>query len=161
MRTTLIIVIAAMTLSLAIGMSGCATTARAAAVDPDEAAAAALREEVAGLCAQMEQAMRDNDLKRVASFYADDGILLGPSGQRRGGSRAALEEYWARFGTGIDWSLITHSVEGRDNMAVQRGRSVLTYINPEGARHTSVVDFMLIWQRQDDGTLMIAVDAYW
>jgi len=158
MRVIHFALIIALTAAAVCG-AGCATTARTASPTtamPD----AALRQEIADLCAQMEQAMRVNDLRRVAWFYADDAILLGPDGLQRGGTRAALEEYWLGFGRGVDWSLITHSIEGEVGLAVQRGRSILTYVRNEQPR-TSVVEFMLIWLRQKDGTLKISVDAYW
>ena len=60
----------------------------------------------------------------------------------------------------MDWELQVHSVEGNDKLATQRGRSILTYIK-NGERRVSTVEFLLIWQRQTDGTLKIAVDAYW
>ncbi len=108
----------------------------------------------------MEQAMRDNDLLKVASYYCDDAILLGKSGYKRGGTRQAIDTYWRGFGTGIDWSLSVDSVEGVDNLIVHRGRSSLTYIR-NGERHTSEVEFVLLWQRSEDGVLKIAFDAYW
>ena len=43
----------------------------------------ALRGEIESLCRQMEDAMRADDLTRVASFYADDGIL-----------KIAVDAYW-------------------------------------------------------------------
>lgn len=104
--------------------------------------------------------MRDNDLLKVASYYWDDAILLGPSGNRRGGTRESIDTYWRGFGTGIDWSLSVDSVEGVDNLIVHRGRSVLTYIKND-ERHTSEVEFVLLWQRPEDGVLKIAFDAYW
>lgn len=119
-----------------------------------------LRDEVAGRCKQMEQAMRDNDLLKVASFYTDDAILMSKSGNKRGGSREAIEAYWKRFGTGIDWSLSVESIRGVDSLIVHHGRSVLTYIT-NNERHTSEVEFMLLLIRQEDGVLRIAFDVYW
>ena len=108
----------------------------------------------------MEQAMRDNDLHKVASYYADEAVLLGKNGHRRGGSRQAIDDYWAGFGQGVDWSLITHSIEGVGSLIVQRGRSILTYIR-NGERRESTVEFLLIWQRPEGGELKIVTDAYW
>jgi len=108
----------------------------------------------------MEQALRNRDLPHVASFYADDGILLSPGSERRGGSRSLIEQYWARFDTAVDWSLTTHSIEGVDGLVVQRGRSVITFMN-DGVQRLGTVEFLLIWQRQPDGSLKIAVDGYW
>ena len=141
------------------GLAGCAVLTRAQA-SPSSDDLDRLRNEVAHLCRQMEQAMRDNDLLKVGSYYWDDAILLGQSGNRRGGSRESIDAYWRRFGTGIDWSLSVDSVEGVDSLIVHRGRSLLTYIR-NGERRTSEVQFVLLWQRSQDGVLRIAFDAYW
>ncbi len=140
-------------------LAGCVVICGGCAIN-DAGMGTALRGEIESLCKQMEDAMRADDLEKVASFYADDGILLSPGGDKRGGSRAALVEYWQGFGTGVDWELQVHSVEGDEKLATQRGRSILTYIK-NGERRVSTVEFLLIWQRQTDGTLKIAVDAYW
>ncbi len=161
MRTSRSIVFS-LGLLVATLMAGCASDLDAAALKASQAGNRQLFDEVVARCAQMEQAMRDNDLAKVASFYADDGILLNSNGQRQGGSRQALEEYWQGFGQGVDWSLITHSVEGVDGLIVQRGKSVLTYISPgDDERRTGIVEFILLWQRDDEGELKIAVDGYW
>ncbi len=142
-----------------VGLLGCAVLTKAE-IPPPSDDLNRLRDEVAHLCGQMEQAMRDNDLVKVASYYWDDAILLGKSGNKRGGTREAIDTYWKGFGTGIDWLLSVDSIEGVDNLIVHRGRSLLTYIK-DGERRTSEVQFVLLWQRSQDGVLRIAVDAYW
>lgn len=146
-------------LAYSLGQAGCAALSKvnASSLSDD---LERLRDEVAGRCKQMEQAMRDNDLMKVASFYTDDAILMSKSDNKRGGSREAIEEYWKRFGTGIDWSLSVESIRGVDSLIVHHGRSVLTYIT-KNERHTSEVEFMLLWIRQEDGVLSIAFDVYW
>ena len=141
------------------GLAGCAVLTKAEA-PPLSDDLDRLQNEVAHLCRQMEQAMRENDLLRVASYYSDDAILLGKSGYKRGGNRQAIDTYWRGFGTGVDWSLSVDSVEGVDSLIVHRGRSFLTYIR-NGERRTSEVQFVLLWQRSQDGDLRITVDAYW
>lgn len=139
----------------AIGLlAGCATT------PPPSPASDALQTEVRMLCRGMEVALRDGDLQRVASFYTDEGILLSPGGKRQGGSRELLEQYWARFDTAVDWSLTTHSIEGVEGLLIQRGRSDISFDN-DGMRRVGTVEFVLIWQRQPDGSLKIAADGYW
>ena len=60
-----------LTIACLVGLAGCAALTNAKA-PPSSDDLGRLREEVADLCRQMEQAMRDNDLVKVASFYWDD-----------------------------------------------------------------------------------------
>lgn len=148
-RHVLLVTIAAIGL-----LAGCAST------PPPTPASDSLQAEVRMLCQGMEEALREGDLQRVASFYADDGILLSPSGKRQGGSRQLLEQYWARFDTAVDWSLTTHSIEGVEGLVMQRGRSDISF-EDDGELRVGTVEFVLIWQRQLDGSLKIAADGYW
>ena len=109
----------------------------------------------------MEEAMRRNDLAAVAAFYRDDCVLLSPGGSRTTG-REAIDAYWARFGTGIDWKLEPFATEGNygRGFAYQRGRSTLTY-ERDGELRTSTVEFVLLWRRDNLGDWRIAVDGYW
>ena len=63
--------------------------------------------------------------------------------------------------TNASWALEVISVEGTEDMPVQHGRSTLEYDAADGQHRVSVVDFILIWRRADDGRYRIAVDAYW
>ena len=103
--------------------------------------------------------MRNNDLAGVAAFYADDAVLLGPGGFRVAG-RDAIDKYWTEFGRGIDWKLDIHDLEGESGLVFQRGTSHLTY-ERNGETKTSTVEFVIIWEKRDDGTYQINVDAYW
>ena len=119
-----------------------------------------LRAEIEAVCAEWRKAMlEDGDLLRVASFYADDGLILGAGGTRVEG-REAIDEYWSKIPTAVEWTLTTFFVDGSKNLIVQRGRSDLT-MNINGAERTSSVEFTHLWQRQKDGTLRIVVDGYW
>ena len=107
----------------------------------------------------MEEALRKGDLQGVANFYADDGVLVGPNGYRVAG-RKAIDAYWTKLQNPKDWRLEVLSVEGDKGVIVQRGRSRLV-VAPGGQERISVVEFVLIWHQQKDGTYKIAMDAYW
>jgi len=86
-------------------------------------------------------------------------VILGASGRRHAG-REAIDSYWQRFSDPIDWKLEVLRVEGGDLLAIQRGRSTLTRLL-DGEEHDSIVEFIIVWVRDDEGNLRIAVDAYW
>ena len=132
---------------------GCASTPDASGdVDPD------LRATIVALNGTMEERLRAGDLAGVAAIYADDGLILGP-GTRVDG-REAIDAYWAGLSGARDWTLDVHRLEGGPVVVHQRGRSTLE-IERDGTLHTSVVEFVIVWVRQDDGSYRIAVDAYW
>ena len=119
---------------------------------PDLAAQIAAQNEA------MEAAFRRGDMPGVASFYADDAIMLAPGGGRYSG-RAEIDAYWLKFNDPVDWQLDVRRVEGGASLAVQRGRSTLVY-RRDGEEKTSVVEFMLVWIRTGE-QWQISVDAYW
>lgn len=133
-------------------LAGCASTG-------SSAGDATLRAEIEAANRRLEDRMRANDLAGVAAMYADHALLLSPGGEPVQG-RAAIDAYWRRFGRGIDWRLEVRRVEGREGLAVQRGVSTLTY-EKRGEVRTSRVDFVLVWEKDDDGTWKVAVDGYW
>lgn len=133
-------------------------------VDAESAALAAstlpggVREEILEAVAELERRMGANDLAGVAALYADDAVLLSPSGRTTAG-REAIDAYWQGFGEGVAWDLSVLSLEGSRNLVAHRGVSTLTYVS-RGEERTSTVDFWLTWRRGPQGW-RVAVDAYW
>jgi uncharacterized protein (TIGR02246 family) len=127
----------------------------------DELASSAtgLRAEIAALHVAMEEAFRNGNLLGVAAVYADDAVILGHNGKRVAG-RAAIDDYWTSLYGGEDWELTLLDVEGEGGLWIERGRSKITVIRDEQKR-VSEVEFVLVWQRQPDGALLIKVDAFW
>lgn len=107
----------------------------------------------------LEERFRAGDVLGVADLYADDALLIGPSGLRVEG-REDIDDYWSQFERPIDWRLEIHEIEGTDQIAYERGTSHLTQ-ERDGAAQTSTVEFVLVWRRDPDGAWRIAVDAYW
>jgi uncharacterized protein (TIGR02246 family) len=118
----------------------------------------ALRQEIDSLNRAMEQAFAKGDMAAVAKFYADDGKLMGPRGADISG-RAAIDRYWQGIKGAKSWKLEVIEVGGDRTTAYQIGRSTLVTAGG-GGDQTSVSRFVVIWKRQPDGRLRIALDFY-
>lgn len=129
--------------------------------ETDDGASRKLAAELRAVLDDMESAMRRSDLAAVAAAYADDAILISPGGRRTVG-REAVDAYWEGFGRGIDWQLDVRDTggDGERGIAYQRGQSTLTYARNDETR-VSIVQFVLLWQRDAGGRWKIALDAYW
>lgn len=163
-RTTLALSFIALLAVLTGAGAGCAPGRSEAPNEPNEPPPEPnpkLVTEIEARNRDLERAYASGDMLGVAAVYTDDAVMLSPSGKRWEG-REAIDAYWQGIEPPIDWQLEAFSVEGGDTMAVQRGRSTLVYIDDGGARHTSVVEFMLVWTRLDTSTTWrISVDSYW
>ncbi len=123
--------------------------------------------EPVGLRADVESAhdglvasFRAGDLAGVARGYTDDAVMLGPDGYRIQG-KEAMEKYWTGLRGGRDWTLEALDVDGDRDLVFELGRSTLVHENHDGQIVTSVVKFVGVWRRQPDGSLKLAVDAWW
>jgi len=117
-----------------------------------------LRQEIDSLNRAMEHAFLKRDMMAVARFYADDAKLMGPRGADVSG-RAAIDRYWSEIEGAKSWKLEVLEVGGDRTTAYQVGRSTLVTTAAGGDR-TSVSRFVVIWKRQPDGRLKIALDFY-
>ncbi len=71
--------------------------------------------------------------------------------------RAAVDAYFKSIGAAKSWKLEVKDVGGSADSPFQIGRSTLVH----GTRpDTSVVDFVVVWKRQKDGSLKIVLDYY-
>ena len=117
-----------------------------------------VRQEIDSLNRAMEQAFAKGDMAAVAKFYADDAKLMGPRGEDVVG-RAGIDRYWLGIKGAKSWKLEVLDVGGDRDTAYQVGRSTL--VTAGGVRdNTSVSRFVVIWKRQPDGRLRIALDFY-
>ncbi len=130
---------------------------------PRKARAAPFAAEIERLNRELERRFQAGDMLGIADLYADDALLLGPDGFRVEG-REAIDDYWSQFADPLDWKLEIFEIGGSEQMAYELGRSHLTLERAgDGAsgRHTSVVDFVVLWKRDATGAWKIALDAYW
>jgi ketosteroid isomerase-like protein len=118
----------------------------------------ALRAEVAALNAAMVAAF-ERDAATVARFYGDSAKIVGPRRQTVAG-RAEIDRYWASIRKPATWTLEAVEVGGSRAEAYEIGVSSLTSTGSDGQSRTYTCDFVVIWKRQADGTLRIALDLY-
>jgi ketosteroid isomerase-like protein len=111
------------------------------------------RAEVEAMNRAMEEAIV-RDPASVAKFYRDDASMRGPGTLVRG--RSTFETYWGSLKDVRRWKLEVLDVAGGPDVVHQRGRSLLRI-----GDHDSVVEFVLLWKRQPDGKLGIALDFYY
>ncbi len=135
----------------------------------------------------MEKAFGEKRLKDVAGFYAKDGIMLSPGGNKSIGEEAMVE-YWTGIENPVSWKLeslkITNSLDsifatkgwktlptkielwGEEEVAVYRGRDPIYQIGRshlttlrKGKESTSVVNFVLVWCKENE-EYKICLDIY-
>ena len=137
---------------------------------------------------EMETAFKKGEMKNLAAIYTDDGYLLSPNRTATHG-RKAIDAYWERWHTPINWKLDVIAVskneqdiyesdywksmtqkpkhwkeEGIDvsneNVFYQLGHSKIEYESDDGVHRTSDVDFILVWRLESDGNYRIWIDTY-
>ena len=118
----------------------------------------AVRREVESLNRAMEAAVARGDLKAAAAFYADNAIVRSAHAVQAQG-RAAVDQYFLGISNAKSWKLDVYgvTVPRQSNLVYQTGRSTLVHGSPE---RTSVVQFLVVWERQRDGALKIVLDYY-
>ena len=118
----------------------------------------AVRREVESLNRAMEAAVARGDLKGAAAFYADNAVVRSAHGVEAQG-RAAVDRYFVGIANAKRWKLDVYgvTVPRESNLVYETGRSTLVHGSPE---RTSVVQFLVVWERQRDGGLKIVLDYY-
>ena len=143
--------------------------------------------EIEAHIASMEKAFGEKRLTDVAKFYAKDGIMLSPGGNKTVGEKGMLK-YWSGIENPVSWNLeswkITNSLDsifatkgwktlptkielwGDEEVAVYRDRSPIYQIGRsslttliKGRPSTSVVNFVLIWCKENEA-YKICLDVY-
>jgi uncharacterized protein (TIGR02246 family) len=108
---------------------------------------------------ELEREFAAGNLLGVADIYADDAVLVDARGQRVRG-RDALDAHWSLIEEPLAWRLEIRALRGSEALAYELGRSHLS-TRREGAVHTSVSDFLLVWRHDPDGLWRIEYDASW
>jgi ketosteroid isomerase-like protein len=107
---------------------------------------------------EMEKAFNQNDMAKVASFYADDAEIAGENYSVKG--RANLDHYWASLkDKGRGWKLTVVEIGGTGEFIYELGKSDLSHLradNPNPVK--SITNFILIWKLQQNGSYKIFKD---
>ncbi|GEM_PF-3054938 len=133
---------------------------------------------------QMENLFRNQNLLGIAQIYLDNGYLISPNESTTG--REQINRYWTSIKNPIDWKLTSFLITDNEkslfesdvykslpnkppgweklnldlkDTLYQIGRSELKSLW-NGKESLSVVNFILIWKKQPDGTFKILADTY-
>lgn len=148
-----------------------------------------LEEPFNSLLDQMMQGVKSRQPDLISAVYAKDGYIIGPDGVQANG-KIPIKKYWRELLPGAtDWKLtVTQSapsieqltagqawkalespprtpqgigfkLEGLSELVFQLGRSELTF-ERDGQSQQSIVDFLLVWKKEEDGQYRIFLDIY-
>jgi ketosteroid isomerase-like protein len=107
-------------------------------------------EQIKALNSAMEKSFMDNDMLKVASFYADTALISG-GGRMNVYGRKAIDQYWVSLkDKGAQWKLEVDSVEEFGSYVLQRGRSYLKFKGSDGVERQSNVRFFIVWKKAGD-----------
>lgn len=111
--------------------------------------------------AALLQAAGAKDVERLASFYAEDAVMLWPGSPARPGRqgvRAAWSETFQNPSISITWRTEQVAVSRSGDLAYSRGVYEGTY-EEAGRAMRQQGKFLLVWKKQSDGAWRVAVDA--
>jgi ketosteroid isomerase-like protein len=105
-------------------------------------------------------AISRGDAVEASSLYTDDARLLAPAAPPIRG-RLAIERYWR---TGVeagvhDVELELVAIEARDRIAYELGRYAIA-VDGEGRDVVDRGDYLLVHERQDDGSWRWSVEMF-
>lgn len=133
--------------------AACAPAAPATLTDADRQAIEAQRQ-------VFKEAAEAADWTRLVALYTEDARALPPNGPMATG-RIALREMFAAFPPIGNFGLTTQEIHGDGALAIVRGTYSMTLM-PPGAT-AAIADtgkFVEMWQKQPDGTWLIAIDIW-
>jgi len=133
--------------------AACAPAAPATLTDADRQAIEAQRQ-------VFKEAAEAADWTRLVALYTEDARVLPPNGRMVTG-RIALRELFSSFPPIGNFVLATQEVHGGGDLAIVRGTYSMTLMPPGApAAIADTGKFVEMWQKQPDGTWLIALDIW-
>lgn len=133
-------------------LGGCATGPRTSAADGE------IADEIEAMNRLLEERFRARDLLGLANLYADDALVIRPDSRLEG--REAIDAYLASLPEPVDLRLKIFEIGGSDPLAYQLGRSYRVS-RKDAVEHTTVLDTLYLWAKDEKGAWKITVDAAW
>lgn len=135
--------------------AGCQTEPGPAGLS--EADQAAIRRNLADFVKNAQAQSRDD--KASASCYEEGAIMLAPNHAPILG-RAAIQAFLASFPPFSDYRLETLDLEGRGDMAYERGTSSMTLTVPGQPPAAWRSNYLVIWRKQSDGSWKVSREVF-
>ncbi|MGE5098049.1 MAG: YybH family protein [Betaproteobacteria bacterium] len=143
---------------LASGLLAGAAIAAETAPAPEDYLAAA-RPTIEAANADWAPAMKRKDAKAIASFYANDGVLVGPGGQAIQG-REAVEKFYAQRLEGavrfVRGTLVQDGVVLAPGPMIYEWGHADVEVERDGKVLHSAGNYVTVWKRNASGTWQIS-----
>ena len=125
------------------------------------ALAHSLREAIEASDAKWEEAFNSGNAEAVAALYTQSGAVLPPDAARVDG-REDIQAFWqGAMEAGVsDVDLRTIEVGGDGDFAYSVGALTLQVPGENGEKVTVAGNFLVVWQRGDDGVWRLHRDMY-
>jgi uncharacterized protein (TIGR02246 family) len=121
-----------------------------------QADAAAIR----ALLDRWQQAVRAKDWAGVAATFTDDAAFMPPNAPAIQG-RTAIEAWMKAFPPMSDITVTPGDVDGRADVAYDRGTYALTFASPaKGQPAGDKGKYVVVCRKQADGSWLIAIDIF-
>jgi ketosteroid isomerase-like protein len=116
---------------------------------------------LAKLDAEWSAAAGTRDAKRVASFYAEDGVAYPPGAPAAVG-KAAAEKVWAGAFSDPSYRLAwkTNYAEVTGSLGYTAGTYEDSRKGPDGKTVTGTGKYLCVWKKQSDGTWKAIQDMW-
>jgi len=111
--------------------------------------------------AAWEKAFNAKDAAAIANLYTDDASLLPPGSPLIKG-RKNIQDFWQSFinAGGSDGKLHVVEVEASGSTAYEIGRFNAMLPTGQGGTARAEGKYVVIWKRQSDGSIKLAVDIF-
>ncbi len=126
--------------------------------EPDKSAAS--RDQLMQASRDWSRAAEAGDMDKVASYFADDAVLIS-AGEQPVRGKQAIRAYLAEAskipGFKIRWEPVEGEVSG--NMGYLLERTHMTMDGPQGTPVTQTLQAVTVWRKMPDGSWKNLVDA--
>lgn len=117
--------------------------------------------EIRALVQQFEEAAAAKDSRAIAALYADSATLLPPGVSPIQG-RQGIQAFWQGFldAGASDAKLTPKTIRGSEPVFYEIGQYSAMMPQPAGGTARGTGRYLVVWERQPDGTLKIAADMF-
>jgi uncharacterized protein (TIGR02246 family) len=117
--------------------------------------------EIRTLVQEWENAAAASDSRAIAALYAESATLL-PPGQPPINGRQNIQTFWRGFldAGASDAKLTPTAIRGSEPCFYEIGQYSAMLPQPTGGTARGTGRYLVVWERQSDGTLKIAADMF-
>lgn len=117
-----------------------------------------IKREIEKFNKEIVQCLLDHDNLAMASYYADDAVIIG-AGKFFANGREDVNRFCLNMNNKT-WDVSIDKIEVEGKWVYQIGKSKSTWDNGPGDAGSYECNFMYLWERQQDGSYKIIIDCY-